>query len=264
MSELMANAPVYYALAQVYFNPVPAMSKYVDSIQDDLRREYSLYGDEDQTEFFIDVNNGDGGKPEVRQNKVWFITKSDKTCGFVLKTDSLTFHTTDYSTRDQFIPEMLKGLASVHKNVGLDHISRMGVRYLDAVWPNDSDSVEDYIVPGLHGAKFDAEKIYSMNESVYSTKLNIPGAESTMITRLYQADSELGFPPDMVPKRLVLAERFRTGEVKKHAVIDTDHYAKGQVEVDFAKLDESFRELHSVLKEVFESMTTPHAKAVWR
>ncbi len=40
----MSNAPVYYALAQAHFNPVAAMSKYVDQIQDRLRREgYPLF-----------------------------------------------------------------------------------------------------------------------------------------------------------------------------------------------------------------------------
>ena len=40
----MSNAPVYYALAQARFNPVAAMSKYVDQIQDRLRREgYPLF-----------------------------------------------------------------------------------------------------------------------------------------------------------------------------------------------------------------------------
>jgi len=35
----MTKAPVYYALAQAQFNPVTAMAKYVDEIQDILRRE---------------------------------------------------------------------------------------------------------------------------------------------------------------------------------------------------------------------------------
>ncbi len=34
----MSNAPVYYALAQVQFNPVAAMAKYVDDVQDHLRQ----------------------------------------------------------------------------------------------------------------------------------------------------------------------------------------------------------------------------------
>lgn len=36
----MSNAPVYYALAQAQFNPVAAMSKYVDQIQDEGRQGF--------------------------------------------------------------------------------------------------------------------------------------------------------------------------------------------------------------------------------
>ncbi|WP_284146529.1 TIGR04255 family protein [Escherichia coli] len=38
-SERMSNAPVYYALVQVKFTPIAAMSKYVPDIQDALRVE---------------------------------------------------------------------------------------------------------------------------------------------------------------------------------------------------------------------------------
>ncbi|MDR2032578.1 MAG: TIGR04255 family protein [Azoarcus sp.] len=43
MSKKMPNAPVYYALAQAHFNPIAAMAKYVDQIQDQLRHEYPLF-----------------------------------------------------------------------------------------------------------------------------------------------------------------------------------------------------------------------------
>ena len=36
MSEKMSNAPVHYALAQAQFNPVAAMAKYVNEVQDRL------------------------------------------------------------------------------------------------------------------------------------------------------------------------------------------------------------------------------------
>ncbi len=37
MSEKMRNAPLYYTLAQAQFNPVAAMTKYINKIQDRLR-----------------------------------------------------------------------------------------------------------------------------------------------------------------------------------------------------------------------------------
>ena len=39
MGEKMSNAPVYYALAQVRFNPLAALEQYIPAIQDSLRRE---------------------------------------------------------------------------------------------------------------------------------------------------------------------------------------------------------------------------------
>ena len=37
MNEKMSNAPVYYALAKVQFNPITKMADFVSGIQDILR-----------------------------------------------------------------------------------------------------------------------------------------------------------------------------------------------------------------------------------
>ena len=64
----MSNAPVYYALAQAQFNPVAAMAKYVDEVQDRLRREgYTLFEPQQMTH--LQFVAGPGQPPTEPRNR---------------------------------------------------------------------------------------------------------------------------------------------------------------------------------------------------
>ena len=90
--------------------------------------------------------------------------------GFILTASSITFHTTHYQTSNEFIPELLRGLKAVHEVVKLDHIGRLGLRYLDAVLPQLGENVDQYLADGLHGVRFGATQRYALNESVFETE----------------------------------------------------------------------------------------------
>ena len=82
----MSNAPVYYALVQAHFNPVAAMAKYVDQIQDRLRREgYPLFEAQQVTHLVVPgPGRAQPVEPQVTQVHQWLITRSDRTAGFIL------------------------------------------------------------------------------------------------------------------------------------------------------------------------------------
>lgn len=265
MSEKMSNAPVYYALAQAQFNPVAAMDKYVAQVQDRLRREgYTLFDTQQVTHLQIATAPGQPpGEPDLRHLTSWLIAKADRTSGYILSPTSITFHTTHYETSDEFIPELLRGLRSVHEVVGLDHVSRLGLRYLDAVLPRAGETVDQYLVDGLHGIRFGAKQRYALNESVFETDSGPLLPKATLVCRVHRMTSPLGFPPDMIPSGLVQMHKFVVSEPRPHAVIDTDHFAEGRAALDFDRIGEQLSTLHSTIKLVFEATTSPHARAVW-
>ncbi|MFP5465670.1 MAG: TIGR04255 family protein, partial [Gammaproteobacteria bacterium] len=106
MSQKMSNAPVYYALAQAQFNPVAAMAKYVDEVQDHLRREgYTLFEPQQVTHLQLTAALGQAPtEPQVAHTTSWLITKGGRSSGFILSAASITFHTTHYETSNEFIP----------------------------------------------------------------------------------------------------------------------------------------------------------------
>lgn len=265
MSERMSNAPVYYALAQVHFNPVAAMAKYVDQIQDLLRREgYPLFDPQQVTHLVVP---GPGQppqtEPQIQHIASWLITGSDRKAGFILGPSTITYHTTHYETHKEFIPELLRGLNAVHEVVALDHVSRLGLRYLDAVLPRADETVEQYLDSGLHGVSFDALRRYVLTESVFETDTRPLVPKGTLVTRVHRMTAPLGFPPDMTPKGLVVNPDFDIKESREHAIIDTDHYVQGRMPIDMEKIEEQLLSLHTTIKSVFGSTTTDHARDVW-
>lgn len=264
MSTRMSNAPVYYALVQAHFNPVAAMGKYVDQVQDSLRRQgYPLFEPQQVTHLVIPGPGQDQAGPTIGHEQSWLMTKSDRTAGFILGPSAITFHTTHYQTREEFIPELLRGLQAVHDAVTLDHVSRLGLRYLAAVLPHEGETVESYLTEGLHGVQFGAARKYALSESVFETSTGPLLATGVLVTRVHRMDGQLGFPPDMVPNGLALMAKFNVAAPRPHAVIDTDHYSQGVMPVDLPQIGKQLITLHATIKEVFEVTTTPHALQVW-
>lgn len=265
MSERMSNAPVYYALAQAHFNPVTAMAKYVEQIQDRLRRDgYPLF--ESQQFMQLVVPGADPTQPQgpqLQQAVSWLMTRSDRKAGFILSPSTISYHTTHYQTHNEFIPELLRGLTAVHQAVSLDHVSRLGLRYLDAVLPLAGETTEQYLVDGLHGIDFDAPRRHAMMECVFTTDSRPLVPQGTLVVRVYRMTAPLGFPPDMLPSGLAIAPKFEIKNAHEHGVIDTDHYVEGRMPVEMEKLNEQLLSLHGTIKSVFSATTTDHARSAW-
>ena len=262
----MSNAPVYYALAQAQFNPVAAMSKYVDQIQDRLRREgYPLFERRQVTHLVVpDPGQAQQAEPQITHTVSWLITRGDCTAGFILAPSAITYHTTHYVTHKEFIPELLRGLAAVHEVATLDHVSRLGLRYLDAVLPRVGESVGQYLVGGLHGIEFmNATPRYTLTESVFETDTGPLVPTGTLVTRVHRMTAPLGFPPDIQPNGLMINKKFEINEPRAHAVIDTDHFVEGHMPIDQDKLNDQLLALHATIKSVFRATTTDHARATW-
>ena len=260
----MSKAPVYYALAQAHFNPIALMEKYVGQIQDILRREgYPLFAQQDIQELYFS-GVGQADKPEVRQVPIWVFTNASQSAGFILGPSFLTFQTTDYNTSNEFLPKLGQGLRAVHNVVSLDHIARLGLRYLDAVIPGKGEDVLQYLAEGLHGVSFGAIQRQAMSEAVFDTETAPLAPSGTLVARVYRATSPLGYPPDLLPHGLKPIPRFQINDKIDHAVIDTDHFVEGPMPIDFEQIQEQLMSLHAGIKQSFEATITPHAQKAWQ
>ncbi|CNI70736.1 TIGR04255 family protein [Yersinia mollaretii] len=265
-NERMANAPIYYALVQVKFAPIAAMKKYVAEIQDALRVEgFPLFEAHETPELRFEFKNpNEPPQPSFEQVTQWLMINSERTSGFILGNDYITFHTTDYVTHEPFISSLMLGLNKVIEYAKPAFISRLGLRYLDAVIPHDDETVKQYLVNELHDVDFGLQQIQSIQEAVYRTSVEPLIQEGVMVARIHKMNTQLSFPPDMVPNGLIALSQFRNTEQRWHAIIDTDHFVEGNMPIEPLKIEKQILSLHGKVKESFYKMVTDFAISKWK
>ena len=263
MGQKMKNAPVYFTIAQVRFNPILSLETYLPSIQESFRK----LGYEDFKPTIVATFNlaivasGEGSSPQVpptqRVSRYTF-ANMEGTRGFILEQNALSFQATDYDTFETFSGAFLEGLELLHKAVGIGYSERVGVRYLDAVYPRAGEKLSEYIVPEVMGltSKLEHTLVHSFSETRAQT------AVGTTISRTVIQDGPIGFPPDLAPHGLTVDERF-TRLDGLHAIIDTDGSYDSREKFDTQSIKARLHNLHDEIWKSFKATVTRHSLSVW-
>ncbi|QKZ04140.1 TIGR04255 family protein [Pseudomonas eucalypticola] len=260
MSATLANAPVYYALAQVRFNPVALMEKFSSEIQDRLRRSgFPIFEMEKSQSFeFTDLNLSGEAKPKITETPNWFFTSADRLSGYVLGTDFLTFQATDYCDHEAFFASLCAGLDVVNEVASIGDISRIGIRYLDAIVPGEGESLNQYLHPQVQGVDFGLPWIGGAWEAGFKTE------QGVMVSKIYKTPQALlGFPVDLQPRSVVLKKKFVFSEPKEHAVIDIDHFIQEPTPMVSSVVYEKLVALRGPLRQCFRTIATEYAFSRW-
>lgn len=262
MAGKMTHAPVYFAIVQARFNPILALDSYAPQIQERLRK----HG-------FPDVQKGvlptlnlnlaaptEGSTPQVpvSQTTRYTFCNMARTTGFILDQGALSFQTTEYDVFDTFSGGFQQGLQAVHDAVDLSYTDRIGFRYLDAVFPKANENLGDYLNPSVLGLaeKFQATAVHSFSET------SLRSANVNVVARVIIQDSEVGFPPDLLPNILHVAERFRVLR-GRHAILDTDGSFEGRESFSLERISDHLNAIHGEIAKALRATVTPNAIKAW-
>jgi len=263
----MSNAPVYFVIAQVRFNPILALEKYLPAIQDELRK--AGFPDFQQNSIMT-INVNLGGKsdqqapPMVAPVIQWVFRDSNQRSGFILDQMSMSYQTTEYDTFEPFLSKVIDGLTIIHKHAQLDYTERLGIRYLDAIFPTGDENLSKYLSPnvlGLFGKLGHRTFTHAMSET------RTQSDHTDLISRavIYKQDvkGEVAFPADMTPQFLQVMDKFR--EVAgTYGIIDTDSFYTSREDFNLRKIEENFSLLHTEIRKSFDLMVTPYALDSWK
>ena len=156
MGKKLTNAPVYYTVAQVQFNPVLDLDGYIPAIQAKMREaHFPDFKKEVVQRLVLPFGGAEQGQmvaPTVTPQSRYLFGDIDGRSLFLLETNALSFQTTSYDTFETFSETFLKGLGILHDALRLDFVERIGLRYLDAVHPsNDGETLREFLVPEVLG-----------------------------------------------------------------------------------------------------------------
>lgn len=267
MGEKMRNAPVYFAIVQARHNPVLQLGTYVAEIQEKMRRAgYPDFARGATMVFNMTAaNQEDADKsmmPQVSQNERYLFSNREKDSGFILEPTAVSFQTTSYDTFEPFVTEFLKGLGIVHDCVTLSYCERLGLRYLDAVVPEEGErALDKYLVNEVLGL---AHRLPSgTNVAVSFSETHIHRPVGNVICRTIIQNGPLGFPIDLQPGPLKLGARFAFID-GVHAILDTDASHEGREPFEIGKVKTTLDGLHAEVRAVFDITVTEHALQAWK
>ncbi len=264
MGTKMRYAPVFFTIAQARFNPILTLDSYAPQIQERLRKQ----GFPDAKKGFLATINfnlnpvapteASGQQIPMAQSTRYIFCNMAQTSGFILDQGALSFQTTAYDVFETFSADFLKGLRVVEEAVELSYLDRVGVRYLDAVFPKAGEALRDYLCSSVLGL---TERLAGTVVHAFSETL-VKRDGTNVLSRVIIQDGAIGFPPDLQPMTLKLAERFR--ELRGcHAIVDTDGSFESREEFNLDSVRERLNLIHEEIDRAFRASVTENALKAW-
>lgn len=261
MGKKLANAPVYYTVAQVQFNPILNLDSYLPAIQARMREmRFPDYRHDMVQRVMLPGMSVDGAQLAMSaQSRHVFGDMSGREL-FLLEANALSFQSTSYETFEQFSKALMDGLEIVHRALDLTFVERIGLRYLDAVFPlNRGETLADYLVQQVlgHALSEDGQLLHSLSETATSTTCG------QLLARVFIRHGDVGLPLDLSAMAPVIDTRFTSREAAIHAILDTDASRTEREPFDLEKISGHLTALHDDISRAFAKTVTPHALAVW-
>jgi uncharacterized protein (TIGR04255 family) len=263
MGKKLTNAPVYYTVAQVQFNPVLDLEGYVPAVQSKLREahfpDYKKQIVQQLVLPFANTGQGQVATPTVTPQSRYLFGDIDGRSLFLLDTNALSFQTTSYDTFQTFSRALLKGLGVLQDALRLDFVERIGLRYLDAVQPSkEGETLRQFLVPEVLGLALrgEGQLQQSISETVVST------ATGQLVSRVLIRHGHVVLPIELGGFAPNIDPRFTQRE-SLHAIVDTDASIGRREAFDLAKVESQLTALHDDIDKSFNATVTDYARASW-
>ncbi|MYM81699.1 TIGR04255 family protein [Duganella sp. FT50W] len=263
MGNKLSNAPVYYTVAQVQFNPVLDLDGYIPAIQSRMRE---VYFPDFKKEVFqrldfpvLGTQQGQMVPPTLTtQSRYLFGDMLGRTV-FLLESNALTLQTTAYDTFETFSKTLMAGLGILHSALRLDFVERIGLRYLDAVQPSkEGESLREFLVPEVQGLALRGQG--TLQQSISETSLATSAGQ--LISRVVVRNGQLGLPMELSGAPLTIDPRFTQRE-GLHAIVDTDASFAHREAFDLPNVEVRLTALHDEIVTSFSGTVTDYARAAW-
>jgi uncharacterized protein (TIGR04255 family) len=263
MGKKMKNAPVYFTVAQVRFNPVLNMEGYLPTIQERMRAtNFPDFKRETIQQLILSFaspsDSSQSPAPSFAPQARCRFGNIEATIEFVLENNAIALQTTAYDTSEAFFKMLLDGLTIIHDALRLDFTERIGLRYFDAVLPKSDESLSDYLTSEVLGLsnKLGDKLSHSYSETV---TMNTSGK---LVSRVVIQDGHVGLPPEIMSLAPRINSRFTQPE-GRHAILDTDAFYEQREAFSLEKIGSKLVALHAEIEKSFKVTTTPFAVKAW-
>jgi len=263
MGKKLNAAPVYYTVAQIQFNPILNLGAYLSAIQTKMRE--NRFPDFKEEVFqrlvlpFGGLELGQMAAPNVTSQTRYVFGDIQGRSFFLLETNTLSFHTTNYDTFETFSATLVKGVSILHEVLHLDFVERIGLRYLDAIQPTKEDeSLKNFLVSEVLGLsqRSEGQLQHSMSETIVTM------AAGQLVSRVLIREGRVGLPMELAGMGQTIDPRFTQHE-GMHAIVDTDASFAHREIFDLTNVSERLAALHDEISKSFKATVTAYAETAW-
>jgi len=274
MGSILNNPPVFHMLIQIKFNRITAIKNYYDQIQECFRQASFPDAKENlQQEISIQQPTEDtmqNVRIEHKNQLTWHFMNFERSAGFVLGDDFLVYHTTAYKCFNDALPHILNGINIIHEVMAISFIERIGMRFLNAILPEPSKQLSDYLIPdvlGFSGTSLETNG-YIKQHSMFESILFSEAEKRVCASRIVMAKTNNSppiMPQDLIPliQQLDLQKQFigLTGDM---ALLDIDCFQDGMREqFVLNQIEKHITALHDNASTIFRTLIRPERMQQW-
>jgi len=176
--------------------------------------------------------------------------------------DSLTYAVSHYKDYADFSAAWMN-VVSVLPALGIMHIQRAGLRYVDFIYPAEGKVPEDYFLPPfdhrasgrIKGAVSDAEINMLMQEYEFE--------RGRLRVQYARGRGQPGLPLDLQGLLPVAPSSLKTNHAGTSGTFDTDRWIDEEISSELKSLGESFSLLHNGISTAFKGSISAFAKSEW-
>lgn len=256
---LLRRSPLVHVLAQVRFGPILKLAEYVPDLQERFRRlGYPLYEEASIRQLLP-------GTSEKSLSRWSFVVK-EKTDAVLMSPAFFVLETSHYTRFETFLHALHAALGAFREEVGETVVSRIGLRYVDAIRPDEAEDLGSYVRPGLLGfseSQFE-EAGLPLVDVLRAYESRGRTRSGTLIMRVHQSRDGSYLPPDlrMTPLGPVSFDPpLAAGELVTS--LDIDHFEELSMDFEPDTIIDQFWRLHDYTETAFRSAVTDHALERW-
>jgi uncharacterized protein (TIGR04255 family) len=251
----LARSPLVYVVAEVRISAVVSIEEYVPKIQDRLRGEgFPRF----QKGAIQEIKLSKQSAPELTSVGRYEFQEKAGQSGVVITPYAVSFHTARYTCYEEFEDRLRLALQIINDILQISLSERLGLRYVDLIKPDSTESFASYLDAGLLGldlTKTGVEEVQSSSESIGKTGMG------TLVVKTWKTRSDRFLPPDLSGSTLV--HSVNVDPQQAVTLLDLDHYTEGSTDFELERVLGSLGQLHDSLDQVFRQAVTPYALQKW-
>jgi len=191
----------------------------------------------------------------------WEFANVARTRSVIITEQFAVYQTTKYEAFDDFLPEVLRLMDSIVEAGAKPIITRVGLRYVDAIVPIAPKTWQQYLNPSLHGASSPVLKgALIAHHTIADTN------HGRMLVRVTQNRQGMLVPIEMGQMNL-LPQRESPGPGPVVTLMDFDHFKEWPKDAKPYQANELSALLWGLkddLYDVFSKFVTPEALREWQ